>query len=245
MALAPALPAYALPPQRLLRSLRPVARGMVRGYLQVRVHGERHVPRHGPVILAANHIGLADGPLLAIFAPRPVHALSKQELFTGRAGGLLAASGQIPLDRTRPDPGAVRSCLAALEAGRCVGIFPEGRRGAGEYDEFHGGVGYLALVSGAPVVPVTFFGTRPPGGGSGAMPGRGARVDMVFGTPYRLEAVPWPRTREQVEQATALLRQHLVGELRHAQQMTGRTLPGPLPAGDSGEDDDIRIPGAQ
>ncbi len=35
-------------------------------------------PPTGPVIFAANHVGVIDGPLLAIFAPRPVHALTKQ-----------------------------------------------------------------------------------------------------------------------------------------------------------------------
>ena len=53
----------------------------------------------GPVIFAANHVGVVDGPLLAIFAPRPVHALTKVEMFRGRLGRFLRASGQMPLDR--------------------------------------------------------------------------------------------------------------------------------------------------
>ena len=58
----------------------------------MRVHGAEHVPRTGPVIFAANHIGVIDGPLLAIFAPRPVHALTKIEMFKGCAGRLPAAA---------------------------------------------------------------------------------------------------------------------------------------------------------
>ena len=44
------------------------------------------LPATGPVILACNHVGVVDGPLLAIFAPRPVHALTKQEMFKGCHG---------------------------------------------------------------------------------------------------------------------------------------------------------------
>ena len=56
------------------------------------------------MILACNHVGIADGPLLAIFAPRPVHALTKQEMFKGVMKRFLLSSGQIPLDRFHADP---------------------------------------------------------------------------------------------------------------------------------------------
>ena len=78
------------------------------------------------MILRPNHVGVIDGPLLAIFAPRPVHALTKMEMFKGFMGGFLLGAGQIPLDRFNPDPRAVKSCLRVLRDGRAVGIFPEG-----------------------------------------------------------------------------------------------------------------------
>lgn len=194
------------------------------------LHGVAHVPRSGPVILASNHIGLLDGPLLAAFAPRPVHALAKQELFAGKGGAFLRAAGQIPVDRLHPDPAALRSCLEVLAVDGVVGIYPEGQRGAGEHETHQGGAAYLALVTGAPVVPVTVFGTRERGAGQSSIPPRGARVDMVFGTPYRLKAQPWPRSRAQVSESTALLRSQLVAALEDAKVLTGRDLPGTLPA---------------
>ncbi len=219
-----------VPPTALLRRARPSARWLVRRRYDVRLHGTGHVPADGPVILASNHIGFLDGPLLAAFAPRPVHALAKRELFAGPLAPFLRAAGQIPVNRTHPDTAAVRACLAVLERGGAVGIFPEGARGDGELDLIHGGAAYLALVTGAPVVPVTMFGTREPGAGSSSLPARGARLDMVFAAPYRLQAVSWPRTQEQVGSATASLRQHLRAALEEAQLLTGRELPGTLPA---------------
>lgn len=220
------------PARALLHALRPPARAVVRRRFAVRVHGDAHVPTHGPVIFASNHIGVADGPLLATFAPRPVHALTKDEMFRGRLGGFLRASGQIPLDRFRADPAAVKSCLRVLRDGGAVGIFPEGRRGGGELERFHRGAAYFALVSGAPVVPVTMLGTREPGARTGSLPPRGGVVDIVFGSPRTLESTPWPRSKEQVDHASMLLREHMLVHLDHARASTGRELPGPLPATD-------------
>ena len=48
-------------------------RFVIRRRFAVVEHGTENVPADGPVILAANHIGVADGPLLGLFGPRRVH----------------------------------------------------------------------------------------------------------------------------------------------------------------------------
>lgn len=222
--------------------LRPLSRFLIRRRHEVRVHGGEHVPGSGPVILAANHIGIADGPLLAIFTPRrPVHALTKIEMFHGGSGAFMRFAGQIPLDRFHPDPRAVKTCLRVLRDGHPVGIFPEGRRDAGDLAKFHRGAGYLALVSGAPVVPVIMLGTRAPGGHRSSLPPKGGRVDMVFGEPFRCDPEPWPRRREQVEQVSLLLREHMLVHLDHALALTGQQLPGPLPEDEKDPDPDTGV----
>ena len=228
-------------PRFLLHSLRPLARWVIRRRYDVQVHGAGHVPSDGPVIFASNHVGVIDGPLLAIFAPRPAHVLTKIEMFRGFMGRFLWAAGQVPLDRFHTDPRAVKTCLKALRDGRVVGIYPEGSRGAGDLEWFHRGAAYLALVSGAPVVPVTTLGSREPGGTSGSLPTRGAVIDVVFGEAYRIEAVPWPRTREQVEKSSLLLREHMLVQLDRARASTGRELPGPLPPTDVDPDPDTGV----
>jgi 1-acyl-sn-glycerol-3-phosphate acyltransferase len=220
-------------PRYLLHSpLRPFARFVIRRRFTVRVTDPGNVPASGPIIYASNHVGVIDGPLLAIFAPRPAHALTKVEMFKGLLGRFLWHSGQIPLDRFHTDPRAVKTCLRALRDGRAIGIYPEGSRGPGDLERFHRGAAYLALVSGAPVIPVTMLGSREPGGTSGSLPRKGATIDMVFGEIYRTEAVAWPRTREQVEKTSLLLREHMLVQLDRARASTGRELPGPLPLTD-------------
>lgn len=220
------------PRRGLLRVLRPVARAGVGTYWDVKVHDRTRVPADGPVILASNHTGWLDGPLLTVLSPRPVHALTKQEMFAGRLGPVLRAAGQIPLDRFGADPSAVKSCLRVLRDGGVVGIFPEGTRGAGEFDVFHHGVTYLALASGAPVVPVTQVGTRARGAHSGDLPPRGSTIDMVFGQAWSTPRLPWPRTREHILATSLLIWEHLRQEQARALALLGRSLPGPLPAGD-------------
>jgi 1-acyl-sn-glycerol-3-phosphate acyltransferase len=221
-------------PQRwLLTGGRPAARWIIRRRYDVRVHHPDRFPKRGPAVVTANHIGIIDGPLMAIFAPRPVHALTKIEMFDGRLGRFLRLTGQIPLDRFRTDPVAVRTALRVLRAGGTVGVFPEGTRGNGELDSFRRGAAYLAMVTGAPVVPLTFIGSREPGGHTNSLPPKRARIDIVVGRSIPVDAVPWPRLSSEVAALTSDLHERMLAGLKDALAETGRDLPGPLPPGET------------
>jgi len=224
------------PPRLMLHRLRPSAQRVLRSRYDVRLHGTEHVPAVGPVIFTSNHVGVLDGPLPAVFAPRPVHTLTKNEMFRGRTGRFLRRSGQIPLDRFAADPHAVRTTLRVLRDGGVVGVFPEGTRGDGELHRFHHGAAYLTLVSGAAVVPVIMLGSREPGAGIDSTPTRGGPIDLVFGLPVTIGARPWPRSKGMVRDASMLLWERLLETLDEARARTGRDLPGPLPAGQTEDD---------
>lgn len=217
------------PSRWALHSWRRNSQRVIRLRYDVRLHGTEQVPAEGPVVMASNHVGIIDGPLLAIFSPRPVHALTKDEMFTGFLGRFLSFAGQIRLERGGADPTAVRTGLRVLREGGALGIYPEGARGDGEFGRFRRGAAYFALVTGAPVVPVMMFGTRKPGGSLSSLPDRGSRIDIVYGEPFRVAAEPWPRRREHLDQVTALAHEHMLDQLQRAKQLTGRTLPGPVP----------------
>lgn len=225
--------------------LRMLARGLIARRYAVTIRGAEHLPRRGPVIVAANHVGWLDGPLLGMVLPRPVHALTKVDMFTGRTGGFLRQTGQIPLDRFHADPAAIKTALRVLRAGNAVGIFPEGTRGDGELRRFHRGTAYLALAAGAPVVPVVFFGTRLPDGGTDSRPPRGGRIEIVIGPAVSVRRQPWPRKREQVDALSRLLHRRLLDHLDAARAATGLELPGPLPADEREPDPATAITDAQ
>lgn len=216
-------------PERGLERLRRWAVLWLDRQWKISLHGQENVPATGPVILAANHIGWLDGPLVFLKAPRPAHALVKRELYDGRLARLLTTAAQIPVNRTGTDAGALRAAAESLLAGQVIAIYPEGRRGAGDLKRIKSGVAWLALVTGAPIVPVSIFGTRPAGSGKEARPDKGDAVDMVFGAPITLDAVAWPRSTAAVADASARIREHLRQALADAKKLTGRELPGPLP----------------
>lgn len=195
------------------------------------VHGTEHVPTSGPVVFVANHIGFLDGPLLAIVGPRPVHALTKRELFAGPMGAFLHFSGQIPVDRFHLDPRAVRRGLRVLRDGGAVGMFPETTRGAGDMARAAGGAAYLALVTGAALVPTAFLGTRQAGSARTFAPA-GSRVVMAYGPAIHVAARPWPRRPEHVREVTEDARRAVLDLISATERATGLSLPGPLPVTD-------------
>jgi 1-acyl-sn-glycerol-3-phosphate acyltransferase len=91
-------------------------------------------------------------------------------------------------------------------------------------------------VTGAPIVPVVQFGTREPGAGSHSLPAKGVVIDMVFGDPITIAQVPWPRRKRDVAAHSVELRRHLIAHLDHAKELTGRSLPGPLPGSEADPD---------
>lgn len=214
-----------LPPARWIWAGRAFARTKLRRRFRVCLAGVDFVPRRGPVILASNHMGYADGPLLVGLAPRPVHALVKHTMFVGRLGHVLTNAGQIPVHRRQLDPRAVKTCLRVLSAGGVVGIYPEGVRGRGDVLRTRAGAAYLALVTGAPVVPVACLGTRADGAPMDSMPSTGSRLDLVFGPPMQFEAVPWPRTRARVAAVQTEIQAGLAAHVQATCALTGQTLP--------------------
>lgn len=214
------------PAHRLLSVLRPPARSVLRRFGSVQVLEADRMPRSGPVLLVGNHAGVLDGPMMAAFSPRPVHALTKQEMFVGPLAWALRAVGQIKLDRYGVDLAAIRSELRVLRDGRVAGVFPEGTRGKGDWSQaFHHGAAYLALVTGAPIVPVTFIGTAPEPGSGSSLPPRGAHMVMVYGDPWPVEAQAWPRTHQQVTETSRQLHEHLRAERARALALVTPTVP--------------------
>jgi 1-acyl-sn-glycerol-3-phosphate acyltransferase len=212
-----------------LRLGRPPVRAILGSRWDLRGHGADRVPRRGAQIVASNHIGLIDGPLMAAVHPRPVHMLTKREMFHGKTGAALRLFAQLPLTREHVDPEAMKTSVRILRDGGAIGIFPEGTRGAGDLAQTQRGVAYLALVTGAPVVPVTVFGSREAGAHTNSLPARGSRIDVVYGRPIAVDPRPWPRTKEQTGETLALLTEALRAHLSAACDLTGRELPGPIP----------------
>ena len=191
------------------------------------VTGAERVPRTGPVVLAANHVTLLDGPVLVGVAPRGPHMLVKSELFHGPLGAFLRAAGQIPVDRTMGRP-ALQSALGVLKRGGVVGIFPEGTRGRGTAEEVRAGAAWLAVNGGALVVPVAILGTRRTGESPRGLPGLRRDLVVEFGEPIDVSTEGLPR-RVALDRAATAIRDAMADLVVAAQERTGVLLPGDDP----------------
>ncbi len=160
-----------------------------------RVEGKAGVPRTGPVIFASNHLSFIDSIAIPVAAPRPVHFLAKASYFDGPGlSGWLSrqfftAFGAIPVQR-----GAGQAALDALdqqrlllEEGRAVALYPEGTRSLdGRLYKGRTGAAFLALQTGALVVPVGLIGTDKVMPVGARLPSLRHRVTVRFGTPIDL-----------------------------------------------------------
>jgi 1-acyl-sn-glycerol-3-phosphate acyltransferase len=139
------------------------------------VTGAGNVPKQGGAILASNHLSIVDSFFLPLMLDRPMTFAAKSEYFTGtrlidRATAIyLRRTRQLAVDRagTRATRGMLEAALDLLRNGELFGIYPEGTRSPdGRLYRGRTGVGWLALASGLPVVPVAMVGTDyvlPPG----------------------------------------------------------------------------------
>lgn len=134
-----------------------------RTVLDLELSGASHLPRQGPVVVAANHFSHLDVPLVATHLDRPIRFLAVDELY-GKSRFMDATLGffrAIPLDRDGYPVAAMRTAIDHLASGRMIGVFPEGRR-----VEMWGvnppkrGAAWLAWMAGAPLVPVAIHGTQ-------------------------------------------------------------------------------------
>jgi 1-acyl-sn-glycerol-3-phosphate acyltransferase len=139
------------------------------------VTGAENVPTAGPAIIASNHLSVIDSIYLPLMLERPVSFAAKSEYFTGTrlrdrlVGAYLRSTNQVSTDRAggRAAQAMLDAALNHLGSGQLFGIYPEGTRSPdGRLYRGRTGVGYLALHSGAPVIPVAMVGTDrvlPPG----------------------------------------------------------------------------------
>ena len=166
------------------------------------VEGRENVPVTGPVILAANHLSILDSMVIPLLAPRPIAFLAKGEYFRrGRlTRPLFTALAAVPVERGghRAAQESLETALAVLAGGGAFGIHPEGSRSRdGRLYRGRTGVGWLALASRAPVVPVAVLGTERAMAVGARMP-RPARITVRFGAPMRFTGDPGAKARRTV-----------------------------------------------
>lgn len=156
----------AVPRSEVRGSLRPMHWVMIAYcalWHRLKTNGWAPLPEHGPALLIANHTCGIDHVLLQGGCRRILGFIIAREYYEWNLiHWFCQLVGCIPVNRDGRDLQAIRAALRALEEGRVVPIFPEGRitpASGRVLGEFLPGAAYLALRAGVPVYPAYIHGT--------------------------------------------------------------------------------------
>ena len=188
--------------------------GFTRLWTRLELTGREHVPTRGAFVLAPVHRSNMDTPIVACVTRRRLRFMGKDSLWKQRpVAWLLSALGGFPVSRGTADREALQRCIAVLEAGEPLVLFPEGERKSGEIVQplFDGAV-YVALKAGVPIVPVGI-------GGSEAVMPKGAQVHPSGeGARDRRRADPCRRRRWARDRSRGAAIRELTAELHETLQ---------------------------
>jgi 1-acyl-sn-glycerol-3-phosphate acyltransferase len=136
------------------------------GYTRARVVGKHNIPKSGPFLLAPIHRSNIDTPLAAAVTSRRMRFMGKDTIWKVKPiGWIISSLGAFPVTRGSADREALKRCIAVLESGEPLVLFPEGTRQSGPLVQpLFDGAAYVAVKAGVPIIPVGI------GGSEGVMP---------------------------------------------------------------------------
>jgi 1-acyl-sn-glycerol-3-phosphate acyltransferase len=191
---------------------RVIARLILVLFTRFEVKGKENVPRHGAVLVSANHLNLADPPVLAMSLGRVCIFMAKEELFRSAFSRYFVSRfGAFPVHRARLDREALRQAESVLSKGRALIMFPEGGRSDGRLQSAFTGAALIARRAGVPVLPVGITGTDKMRGTGWIF--RRPRITVNIGIPFRLPASTGKTRRAELVEHTNTIMERIAGLL--------------------------------
>lgn len=132
---------------------------------RIKIVGKENVPKEGALLFCGNHRTYLDPPLITVTAGRKMSFMAKEELKNNPFIRFLCFTFDgIWVKRDNKDIGSLKSAMKILKNGGCIGIFPEGTRNGMEKNEgkLKNGASYMALKTGAKIVPIGIQGPAKP-----------------------------------------------------------------------------------
>ena len=135
-------------------------------------------------IIVSNHTSYLDPPLVAASAPENIHFLARSTLFRSIFGGFISALNAHPIKRGGVNISAVKDICKLVKRGKKVLIFPEGKRSKdGGLLPLQPGVGIIASLSAADIIPVYIEGAYDIWSSSRGFPKLFGKTTAVIGQP--------------------------------------------------------------
>ncbi|MAG14270.1 MAG: 1-acyl-sn-glycerol-3-phosphate acyltransferase [Dehalococcoidales bacterium] len=174
-----------------------------------RVRGRENVPHQGPLLIVSNHLNLADPPIVGIGIGRKMAFLAKEALFRPRlAGYVLRRCGAFPVRRGGINKEALCKATHLMAQGMALIMFPEGRRSpVRQLEPAFSGSAFIAMRSGAPILPASISGTEKLSGLSWLI--RRPEITVNIGRPFSLPPVAGKLTRAELTGLTDSIMEHI------------------------------------
>lgn len=185
--------------------------GLCRSYLRLRVIGLENIPKQGPFVFAPTHRSTIDIPVASAATRRRMRFMGKDTIWKYKPlGKFMTGLGAFPVTRGSADLEALKRCIAILNSGEPLVMFPEGTRHYGpEVQPLFDGAAYVALKTGVSIVPAAIAGTEDVMR-SGSKAIRFKKCRMVIGKPITAEVPGGGRaSREQIAELTLKLQQEM------------------------------------
>lgn len=146
-------------------AMRVVRAGVRAAGIRVEIAGMARLPKGRACIYMCNHVSNLDPPILIPAIPTRCSVMLKRELMNiPILGTAMKLGGFIPVERGSRRDAAQATVAAAgrvIASGLNIVVFPEGTRSLdGRLSTFKKGPFFLAMQTGAPIVPVAISGTE-------------------------------------------------------------------------------------
>ncbi len=164
------LAGQSVPDKIAYHTVRTIVTVFCRVWCRMTIDGRENFPKDGPFILAPTHRSIIDTPVSSGVYRRRMRFMGADKWWSNKHfGNLLSALGGFPVSRGTADREALKRCIAVIEGGEPLVLFPEGERKSGPIVQpLYEGAAYVAMRTGVPIVPIGI------GGSERAMP-KGAR----------------------------------------------------------------------
>lgn len=145
------------------KTVRNLLRALMTVWCRLTVEGKEHIPTSGPFILAPTHRSIIDSPVASAATRRRMRFMGADKWWEVHPafGWVLSALGGFPVTRGTADREALKRCIAVLDGGEPLVLFPEGERKSGPtIQPLFDGAAYIAAKAGVPIVPMGIGGSE-------------------------------------------------------------------------------------